>query len=140
MSTTTRQVIQDYVRRVQESVRHLREHFQTDDLLRGVRERTIPRRGTVDEHGLTFNFHGIGCLIQQPDAIVDFDFGPNGRIGGFDSWRLLQFLESCNDYDTEQLPKEQLESEIQALVQSGAIVAPRLEPSPHLLYLATDDD
>jgi len=140
MSTTTQQVIEDYVRRVRESVRYLREHFQTDDLLRGVRERTIPRRGTVNEHELAFNFHGIGCLIQQPDATVDFDFGPDGRVGGFDSWRLLQFLESCNDYDTEELPQEQLESEIRILVQSGAILAPRLEPSPHLLYLATGDD
>jgi len=140
MSTTTQQVIEDYVRRVRQSVRCLQEHFRIDNLLEGVRERTIPRRGTVDDFGLAYTFHGIGCLIEMRDAIIDFDFGTDGTAGGFDCWRILQFLDSCNDYNAKHFPQERLESDIQALTASGLIVAPKREPSPHLFYLATDDD
>ncbi len=136
MSTTTLQVIDDYVQRVRESVRLLQEHFRIDNLMEGIRERTIPKRGTVDEHGLAFTFHGIGCLVEEPDAKIDFDFGPDGTVGGFDSWRILQFLESCNDYDTKQFTQGSLESDIQTLVASGVVLSSKWEPSLHLFYLA----
>ncbi len=64
MSTTTLQIIQDYVKRVRQSVTLLQDRFGEHDLLRGVRGRTIPKRGLLDDDAVTFSFHGIGCRIE----------------------------------------------------------------------------
>jgi hypothetical protein len=138
MSTTTLHIIEDYVSRVRQSVKLLQTRFGEDDLLRAVRDRKIPKRGSIDDYGITFNFHGIGCRIDGKDANIDFDFGPDGTVGGFDSWRLMQFIENSANYDSKMFTQEKLDSDIQDLVTSGVVLALKLEPSPHLFYLATD--
>ena len=43
--------------------------------------------------------HGFGCAIKSESDAVDFDFGLNGEIDGFDSWRLWKFAAaSKKDY------------------------------------------
>ena len=38
-------------------------------------------------------FHGVGCKVNiSKKDIVDFDYGLNGRIDGFDEWRLCGFI------------------------------------------------
>jgi hypothetical protein len=120
-------------------VKLLQDHFGEDDLLRAVRDRKIPKNGSIDDYDVSFNFHGIGCRVEGKDANIDFDFGPDGMVGGFDSWRLLQFIESCENYDSKDFTHEKLDSDIRALVTSGVVLAPKLEPSPHLFYLAVYD-
>ncbi|GAB2843249.1 hypothetical protein GCM10027277_08300 [Pseudoduganella ginsengisoli] len=50
----------------------------------------IPARGTL-ESGVPYFKHGYGCAVRLPAGSVDFDFGANGEIDGFDSWRLVSF-------------------------------------------------
>ncbi len=50
----------------------------------------IPDRGELDG-GISYFKHGYGCAVRLPDGAVDFDFGANGEIDGFDAWRLVSF-------------------------------------------------
>jgi hypothetical protein len=48
----------------------------------------IPFRGTLDD-GVPYFKHGAGCEVIFETGPVDFDFGENGEIDGFDLWRAL---------------------------------------------------
>ena len=50
----------------------------------------IPQKGQLTGGVLYFK-HGYGCAVHLPSGIVDFDFGANGEINGFDLWRLSGF-------------------------------------------------
>ncbi|WP_442963514.1 DUF6896 domain-containing protein [Pseudomonas sp. CCNWLW23] len=41
--------------------------------------------------GLEYGLHGVGCAIHFPTELVDFGYGPNNRIDGFDVWRLYMY-------------------------------------------------
>jgi len=86
------QLISQYLVSVRALSQRLGEAFNQDDLLPGRRSRVIPRAG-VTANGLEFRFHGIGCWISDGTVSVDFDFMPDGQIGGFDAWRLHVFSE-----------------------------------------------
>ncbi|WP_413144048.1 DUF6896 domain-containing protein [Burkholderia cepacia] len=50
----------------------------------------IPMVGEL-EGGGCYRKHGVGCDVNLPEKSVDFDFGENGEIDGFDAWRLAEF-------------------------------------------------
>ncbi|WP_420484127.1 DUF6896 domain-containing protein [Burkholderia cepacia] len=50
----------------------------------------IPMGGEL-EGGGCYRKHGVGCDVHLPEKSVDFDFGENGEIDGFDAWRLAEF-------------------------------------------------
>ncbi|WP_422396291.1 DUF6896 domain-containing protein [Pseudomonas trivialis] len=33
----------------------------------------------------------MGCSVYLPEVCVDFDYGPDGRLDGFDLWRLYVY-------------------------------------------------
>jgi hypothetical protein len=49
-----------------------------------------PGRLSLDG-GFSFYKHGFGCSVDGPAWGVDFDFGAEGQIDGFDAWRLYDF-------------------------------------------------
>ena len=53
----------------------------------------VPGRGELAGGGEYF-IHGFGCAVRRPDKSVDFDFGDDGQIDGFDWSRLLSFAGS----------------------------------------------
>lgn len=58
----------------------------------------IPGTGVL-ESGAGYLKHGFGCAVELKSGKVDFDFGANGEIDGFDLWRLVQFANGIwNDY------------------------------------------
>ena len=60
-------------------------------------------------------FHGVGCKVQiSKKDIVDFDYGANGRIDGFDEWRLCGFIRTRS----KQYPNVQ-ESDIKKWFQEA---------------------
>ena len=61
--------------------------------LEAWRNKDIPQKGDLSEK-VKYEFHGIGCLLVFPEYDVDFDFGPDKRIDGFDLWRLSQYVSS----------------------------------------------
>lgn len=103
-------LIDTYVLTARALGRRLGATFQTE-LLRGRRTGVIPQQG-VTADGLEFSFHGAGCRIELNDVVVDFDFLPDGRIGGFDAWRLHLFTTE----NAGQQPRSQEEVQAALLV------------------------
>ncbi|WP_080407077.1 DUF6896 domain-containing protein [Burkholderia ubonensis] len=56
-------------------------------------ETEIPVHGEL-EGGVHYFKHGSGCAVKLPTGEVDFDFGKDGEIGGFDEWRLTRFAKN----------------------------------------------
>lgn len=50
----------------------------------------IPQSGELKGQ-IRYYKHGYGCAVHFPGNVVDFDFGSNGEINGFDAWRLVGF-------------------------------------------------
>lgn len=50
----------------------------------------LPQTGILPG-GVKYYKHGYGCAVHLKDGTVDFDFGENGEINGFDTWRLTCF-------------------------------------------------
>lgn len=132
---TTLALIHQYVTRVSQCISLMRKHFGVHDLLSGVREGRIPKRGVIGDSDLAFSFHGIGCTIDMPDGSVEFDFGPNGDVGGFDAYRLTLFAQNCSTGMSEVTSEDEVRKELSLLQNQGIVIAPGLEPSPSLFYL-----
>lgn len=50
----------------------------------------VPGSGPLPDGG-KYNIHGYGCAVNAPTVRVDFDFGADGQIDGFDWSRLFWF-------------------------------------------------
>ena len=134
MDTRLRTLIDDYLASVATAARLLADSgFQ------------IPRSNTdwagngavqVGElkGGIKYFKHGYGCRVALPGGEVDFDFGENGEITGFDAWRLASFAESSlQQYGFES--EEDLN-----LVFKSAVASGHLRYSGYILhYLAANE-
>lgn len=57
-----------------------------------ARDAGLPRRGYLPgKPRIVYRFHGIGLELRIGRRHIDFDFGFDGRAGGFNSWWLLVF-------------------------------------------------
>ena len=50
----------------------------------------IPGTGAL-RGGVSYRKHCYGCEVRLESGAVDFDFGREGEIDGFDVWRLADF-------------------------------------------------
>ncbi len=67
--------------------------FNRKDLLSASKDGTIEKSGKIE--GLQhYAFHGIGLYARRKNCEIDFDFGLDDRIDGFDAWRLKDFAKS----------------------------------------------
>lgn len=122
------------------ATRQIKELFQSrfgvDDLLRARRTGALPKEGVLDpDKGIRFSFHGVGCTIESKGQSIDFDFGPGGRVDGFDLWRLQLFLGSRLDKYPGLATEEEQAAASSELISRGAIVRSGEPPSPHLFRL-----
>ncbi|NNC16733.1 hypothetical protein HJC22_13505 [Corallococcus exiguus] len=83
-------LIEQYLASARSFAERLCRAFGQEDLLSGRRSKVIPRKGVVSG-GLEFDFHGIGCRFSEGTSRVDVDFTPEGKVSGFDAWRLHEF-------------------------------------------------
>ena len=86
----------------------------------------IPQLGKLIG-GIPYFKHGFGCKVKLPRGAVDFDFGEQGQINGFDLWRFLDFAGSRlfeYGFSSEAALKQYFEDELKAdhLVYSGYIL------------------
>jgi hypothetical protein len=128
-------LIEDYLSAV-ETVRQLfLDEFGVLDLLDSHRAGRIPREGWLGGKKARYTFHGVGCAVRIGGEDVDFDIGPEGRLDGFDLWRLQIFIESRKgEYPALKTTPAQEEA-FAKLVKNGVISKPGKFPSPHLFYL-----
>ncbi len=90
------QLIHEYQVRVWEAV-ELFEYYKGLKLPHHPldwRSSGIPQKGCLDPDGkISYFLHGFGCCVYLPSGRVDWDFGSEGQIDGFDVWRLHRFAE-----------------------------------------------
>lgn len=130
---TERKLISDYQEYVRRVVLALRAGFGYYDLLEAYHQRKIPKEGVIN--GIEYSFHGVGCLGVVDGLEVDFDFGPDERIDGFDAWRLWRFVEQQPEAYPQFQRKEDVKAALERLARSDEIECPGAYPSPHLWYL-----
>jgi hypothetical protein len=93
--------------------------------------RKDPGRITLSS-GFSFYKHGFGCSVDGPEWGVDFDFGDQGQIDGFDAWRLYDFARRrLSHYGFTS------EEDIGSAVRQAAD-ADELSFSGYILYYLTD--
>lgn len=136
MTTELERMIDEYVSCVRACVSILQEHFGSTNLLIDSREGRIPKRGKIAD--VTFMFHGVGCTIDTASSSVNFDFGPDGAVGGFDAYRLSRFAKSLPPSHDSAPTEDDFQRCLARLQQQGKVIAPRLDPSPYLLYFASE--
>jgi hypothetical protein len=130
------QLIAEYGGAVSDAFDALVHRFGTTEVLRAVRRDAASRSGTLGQ-GDEYAFHGIGCRVTQRGVTVDFDFGPNGTVGGFDAWRLWAFAAELPAMRSCFSAQSAVEAALQGLREAGLIELPGASPSRHLYYLTS---
>jgi hypothetical protein len=92
MNIELRNIISDFQKKVEEANELLKKYLEIDDPQNwGPPIEQVGMLG--GEH--KYFFHGVGCKVHiSKKNIIDFDYGANGRIDGFDEWRLCGFINS----------------------------------------------
>ena len=91
----------------------------------------IPANGELN-NGIRYYKHGYGCKVHLSEGEVDFDFGRQGQIDGFDDWFLWKFCQGRSNtyaFATQQA----LFDCVQHALKEGKLVA-----SSHDLYYVAD--
>ncbi|MEL7124348.1 MAG: hypothetical protein AAFO07_33240, partial [Bacteroidota bacterium] len=107
-----------------------------ESILYAYKMRLIEKTGTLpSEPEAKYFFHGVGCRVEFINCIIDFDFGPCGLYGGFDLYRLNEYLNSLSEskeyLDLKAKPKE-LKKTFEKLILDGKIFKPGFESTEHI--------
>ena len=105
-------LINDFISMVESSTRTFEQKFGTRDIRRLWYTKVIKRCGKVTR-GVKYELHGIGCRINLSTGSVDFDYGPNGEINGFDTWRLYNFARERPSKHREYCDEETIKKELE---------------------------
>lgn len=89
--------------------------------------------GKLDGGSYSYFFHGVGCRFCFEDYEVDFDYGHNGRIDGFDLWRLDGFAEQYPKYKGYQ-ESGSLKADFEAAIRQGEIEQVHADNHDSLYY------
>lgn len=100
MRPELRSLILDYQTRVAEAVCLLEEQLKLkENGWLSWRQSGVKGSGWLDEaRDISYRYHGIGCCVMFDQVDVDFDSGPDGRIDGFDAWRLSIFAQTVRKH------------------------------------------
>ncbi|MBW4488992.1 MAG: hypothetical protein KME12_14485 [Trichocoleus desertorum ATA4-8-CV12] len=107
------QLIHEYQNRVREAVELFERYkgLKRPQRLLEWQLSGIPQRGYLDpSEKISYFFHGYGCCVRLPSGHVDWDFGREGQIDGFDAWRLYDFVERGTQNFPEFRDEEVLKS------------------------------
>ncbi|WP_320051759.1 DUF6896 domain-containing protein [uncultured Acetobacteroides sp.] len=112
-------LIDDFLREAEYAANCFYKKYYRKDLLIASKDGTIIRSGKIE--GLQhYAFHGIGLYAKRKNCEIDFDFGLNDRIDGFDTWRLNQFAQSRKE-KKEKWTEDKIKNELVRLEQMGKI-------------------
>ncbi|WP_456026360.1 DUF6896 domain-containing protein [Pseudomonas capeferrum] len=111
-------LVTDYLARVKSATALLEDSFGVKNILGLWRSKKIPQRGPVTA-GVTYELHGIGCCVYLSEICIDFDHGPDGRVDGFDAWRLYMYACELPHKYKKYTNKEFLEREFTEYLKEG---------------------
>ncbi|WP_434768273.1 DUF6896 domain-containing protein [Pseudomonas triticicola] len=114
-SETLEILINDFIAMVESSTLVFERKFGTRDIRRLWRTQAIKRCGRVTR-GVKYELHGIGCRINLSTGSVDFNYGPNGEINGFDVWRLYNFARERPSKYKKYCDKKNIEKELEEYI------------------------
>lgn len=128
-------LINDFLAKVDTATLLLEKKFGTKNILRLWRSNQIQRCGDITSDA-QYELHGVGCIVHLATESVNFDYGFNNRIDGFDAWRLyiyaldrpLKYKKFCD--------KKILEKEFNDLILSKKIE--KMSPSDSLYILVSN--
>jgi hypothetical protein len=90
----------------------------------------ISQTGYLDSDSKMFYFlHGDGCCVHLPSGRVDWDFGIDGQIDGFDLFRLDEFVDKGTENFPEFRDKQKLKAVFSEAESKGLILQ-----SDYILY------
>ncbi|WP_322846466.1 DUF6896 domain-containing protein [Pseudomonas sp. B33.4] len=113
---TLETLINDFISTVESSTLSLELKFGTRDIRRLWYTKEIERCGRVTR-GVKYQLHGIGCRINSSTGSVDFDYGPNGEINGFDTWRLYNFARDRPSKHKKYCDEETIKKELEEYIK-----------------------
>lgn len=111
-------LISEYLAHVKEATDLLEESFGTKNIINLWRSKKIPQRGPVTA-GVSYEIHGIGCRVYLSKICIDFDYGPDGRVDGFDPWRLYTYACELPHKYKKYTNKEFLDCEFKKYLNKG---------------------
>lgn len=127
---------QDTVKKVQGL---FKQHFNIDNPMHW-RDISLPRKGCLDkDKKIFYAFHGVGCEVIFPKFSIDFDFGHEGRIDGFNLWFLKLFAKEKKAQFPELVNGELLEHLFNEASSNGEIAQIFKENQDDLYYLVEMD-
>jgi len=128
---TLENLINEYLDQVKKATDLLERIFGTKNILPLWHSEKISQRGKVSDD-VSYELHGIGCRIYLSEICVDFDYGPNERVDGFDPWRLYMYACEVPHRYKKYTDKDALEQDFKKYVAQGK--AKRLTGSMSNLY------
>ena len=115
---TLEDLITEYLAQVKKATDLLELSFGTKNILELWRSKKIPKRGIVTDD-ITYELHGIGCRVYLSEICVDFDYGPDERVDGFDSWRLYTYACEVPHRFKKYINQNTLKREFDEYVEKG---------------------
>lgn len=115
---TLENLISGYLAHVKKATDLLELAFGTKNILGLWRSKKILQRGSLTDN-TTYEPHGIGCRVYLSGICIDFDYGPDGRVDGFDPWRLYIYACELPRKYKKFTNKEYLESEFLEYLKLG---------------------
>lgn len=113
-------LIREYIYQVKKATDLLEQTFGTKNILRLWRSNQIPQRGRITDN-ISYELHGIGCRVDFSGVCIDFDYGPNERVDGFDPWRLYIYACEVTHRYKKYTNQNTLEREFNNYVAQGKV-------------------
>jgi len=129
-------LIHDFLSKVDSATSLLEKKFGTRNILRLWRSNQIPRCGDITD-STQYELHGVGCIVHFTTESVNFDYGSNSRIDGFDVWRLYIYASDRPSKYKKYCDKKTVEKEFKEYIASGRIE--KMSASDNLYILVNPD-
>ena len=137
MKTEILNLIDEYLHAARSCAGALAKQFGTTDILSAVNSSGMPREGSISAlGGGSYFVHGTGCRVETAEVEVDFDFGPNGSIPGFDPWKLYGFAQGNGERHSWLPDRKTFDQAIEGLIADGLLKRTCSDPNPQLLALS----
>ena len=127
MTQNLQKLISLFLAKVREAEDIMKANFNIEEPM-CYRQAGIARVGQIGTY--SYSFHGIGCRFRFGEFNVDYDYAENGRIDGFDLWRLSRFGEQFEEFK-DYISSGEIELDFKAADKSNKIVKFKQESLYH---------